>query len=155
MTTRAKFYVSARNTVANNASYNEDGSPMTWTTVTLQAAYSPDPSTENHRFWKASPNGNATLTSKSFDTDVMAPGSFWYIDVKPYPDDSAREDGWKLTKLEQSKGSNTLTVTLSGPQYQDQITVGIDNQGVWPLFMNKLGQMYDVKLIPTTKEGQG
>ncbi len=145
MQTRSKFYVSSREDGTNPPGA---GDIFTWAKVKLNAAYSPDPGTENHRFWKASPNGGMTLSSKSFNVDDMPIGSFFYVDVQ-----ASTGGAWKLTKLELAKGSNTLQVTLSGPDWTDTLTVGIDNQSVWPLFLNRLGDAYDLDLVPTTREG--
>ncbi len=50
-------------------------------TITMNPVYSPDPESENHAFWKASPNGELKMTISNPDAvGKLELGKEYYID---------------------------------------------------------------------------
>lgn len=143
--TRCKFYVSARNVTSTQPFENQ---PVhLHAIIKLNAAYSPDKSTENYSFWDATPSGTATLYSYKEDVfNDYTPGSFWYIDI------SEDEDGdWLITKNERHEYNINVELTNNptGMYGGNKIEMSITNKSAWENFGD--GKKYKVEFIPTVK----
>lgn len=143
--TRCKFYVSARNV---NSTQPFEGQPTCLSAIVkLNAAYSPDPSTENYAFWNSTPSGTATLYLYGEEAyDAYTPGSFWYIDIWE------SEDGlWSIRKDERHE--HNINVELrdnpSAMYGGHVIEMSITNKNAWDVF--GLGKRYTVEFIPAVK----
>jgi len=143
--TRCKFYVSAR--TVNSTQPFEGQSTYFNATVKLNAAYSPDPSTENYSFWNATPSGTATLYLYGEEAfEPYKPGSFWYIDIWE------SEDGdWKITKDERHEFNINIELrnNPSGVYGGNLIEMSITNKNAWDLFDSN--EKYCAEFIPATK----
>lgn len=143
--TRCKFYVSAQNI---SSSQPFDGQPTHLSaTVKLNAAYSPDPNTENYSFWNATPSGTATLYLYGENAyDAYKPGSFWYIDIWE------SEDGdWKIHKDERHEYNINVELrnNPSAMYGGNVIELSITNKNAWSIF--EKGKKYKVEFLPAVK----
>lgn len=129
--------------------------------VNLQAVYSKDPTTEDHSFWSASPNGTLKMTVENDDIDKFRPGTYWKIWTEPLPDPltlTAEEltaytnepDVWVLTHLAKQWNSQ-LDIQLSKSKVNGVFKVSISNQNVWPSYLNKIDSLYRVTFTPFEK----
>lgn len=140
--TRCKFYVSAQN-VSSTQPF--EGQPTYLSAVIkLNAAYSPDHTTENYSFWNATPSGTATLQRYGEENlKDYTPGSFWYVDI--WEED---EGDWKINKLEQYEFN--INVELEGGKHStDKIELSITNKNAWRIFES--GKKYKVDFLPAVK----
>ena len=143
--TRCKFYVSAQN-VSSTQPFEGQNTYLN-ATIKLNAAYSPDPNTENYSFWNATPSGSATLYL--FGEEAFKdykPGSFWYIDI--WED----EDGkWKIAKHEEYEYN--INVELSDDAAAmyggNKIELSVTNKNAWSIF--EKGKKYKVEFLPAVK----
>lgn len=140
---RAKLYVSA----VNSQSYSP-GNPV-FHTAHLNAVYSPDPATENHSFWKATPN--AQVKARTLDRDLFTTGEFYYLDFV------ADENGGAVVAEavpSDHQSGKSLQVRLSsfnaegekGPFAEwTEVGMWIDNDAVFGFF--ELGKRYNLTFI--------
>jgi hypothetical protein len=141
--TRCKFYVSAQNISSTQPSdlYQHHLNA----TIKLNAAYSPDPSTENYSFWNATPSGSATINLYGEEQiKPYAPGSFWYIDI--WED---AEGDWKITKLDTHEYNINVELTDGSAWQGDKIELAITNKNAWEIF--EKGKKYKAEFIPAVK----
>ena len=143
--TRCKFYVSAQNVSSTQPveGYKTNFSAV----IKLNAAYSPDPTTENYSFWNATPNGNATIYLYGAENiEPYKAGSFWYIDI--WEDE---EGEWKIKKLEQHEYN--INVELGDDKAimygGNKIELGVTNKNAWSIFEE--GKKYKVEFLPAVK----
>lgn len=151
MITRSKFYV----TNNNCSSYNQhlENGP-TYAEIILNPVYSQNPESENYKFWTSSPSGKMNLRIDGDKAGEYPAGSFWYVDVEAIAQDAPdTEDVFTLVKNEKPIGDwANLTVQLSRSN-GTYLEIGISNQDVWPMFMNKIGDRFSVTMFKTTKDG--
>jgi hypothetical protein len=143
--TRCKFYVSSRN-VSSSEPYEKLPANLS-AIVKLNAAYSPDPNTENHKFWSATPSGTATLYLYGEENyDIYKPGSFWYIDVW-------EEEGGNWNILNYDLNEYNLNIIMGdnpgGAWGGNKIELCITNKSAWDIFDKN--KNYYAEFIPAVK----
>lgn len=133
MKTRIKLYVSAVNTTF----ITSDNS--TKSVVHLNAAYSPDPNSENHKFWKATPSGTFRLVRNN-GHDFL-PGQHYYLDITP------DEDG-SVGLISKEVFEDSIRVILASPNHKtidgvvkygvefENFEMTITNRNAWSVFEN-------------------
>jgi len=124
------------------------------TTVNLNCVYSPDPTTENHSFWKASPNGTMRI---SFPPDVEVP--YWFNAGQMFKiyhrQDPEGDWGLLLNSIEDGRMSIRLQKANSQDWYKHVTALeemSIDNKDVFPAYAEHDAR-YKVTFVPVTKEG--
>lgn len=131
MKTRVKLYVSAVNMTLIG--------DKTQSVIHLNAAYSPDPSTENYAFWKATPSG----TFRFYRTGAhnFSPGQQYYVDIEP------NEDG-DIGLISKEIDSQWIRVMLASPNQKlvdgktswnvdwEHFDITITNEKAWDVFEN-------------------
>ena len=170
-TVRAKFFVAAVNTTcySNQAGDN----PPTFAEVVLNPVYSPNPDTENHKFWCSSPSGKMVLNMSGEEAQAYPVGSFWYIDeniIEDQPDFGYGQVGmnarvkwigeqsdpksvYTLTRCDGAGSYINVRLEMNFGQDRGYIEIGINNEAVFPAYWNKVGSVYSLKMTRTTKEG--
>jgi len=124
-------------------------------TVSLNAAFSPDPSTENHKFWISTPTGAVTLRLAAEEAELYMPGSFFYVDLQALEEGETAETEVVLRKLEQNGDwSRTIGLSRISERFSGGISVefSVTNKVVWPAY-RELGARYGLTLTATTKDG--
>jgi hypothetical protein len=146
MKTRCKFYVTSV-TLTQGLKQDAEGvwRDSEYAAIAFNAAYSPDPTTENHAFWKSSPSGSLEIKGPADAMAQFTAGSFWLIDIE-----QAEKGDWLLTLMEKPY-EERLRVVLKSADWQGKFEVSIDNQGAWPTFP-ALDERYVFTFTPTTKE---
>lgn len=143
--TRCKFYVSARTV---NSTQPFDGQSTCFSSIVkLNAAYSPDPSTENYSFWNATPSGVATLYLYGEDAcEMYKPGSFWYIDL--WEDEGG---DWRTLNFEQYESNISVELgnNPGGMHGGNKIELNVTNKSAWRMFGE--GKKYRAEFTPATK----
>lgn len=154
-TVRAKFYISAVNRTAS-ASYPNNEIGSRYASVTWSAAYSPNPQSENHTFWKASPNGSLTMSGPidKVPSEFLEPGSFFYIDTTQASDDASdADDIYRLDELgERHGGGISIALRSTGQNgWYSHWTMSIDNEAVFDFYRGRLGKKYKLVFLPAEK----
>ena len=154
MIVRAKFFVSASG--AQVAEHDTSG--KAFGAITLNAAYSPNPKSENYKFFAASPGGTLTFSNVDLELREQFPvGTWWYLDFEriadgdPLPD----EPYWTLQAID-NDGWNLQTrftgVGYAGAYPVVRLSLLIQNKEVWPEY-TVIGTHYKVTFRQTTREG--
>lgn len=145
---RCKFYVSAQNISSTQPFDNQ--STYFSATIKLNAAYSPDSTTENYSFWKATPCGNATIhITGEEQIEKFKAGSFWYIDIWEDADGD-----WKLQKYESNEYNLNVELVNKTSGFAEMyggniISLSITNEKAWTVFEE--GKKYQAEFIPAIK----
>lgn len=134
MKTRIKLYVSAVNT--NYMGEHIENQSV----IHLNAAYSPDPNSENHSFWKATPSGKFRFIR--IGQHDFVPGAQYYVDIEP------REDG-SVGLISREQFDDFIQVALSSPHFRmengcarynvdyEYMEMTITNINAWSIFDHK------------------
>lgn len=124
------------------------------THVNLNCVYSPDPTTENHTFWKASPNGTLRISfPPGFDIPYwFNAGQMFKIYHRQDP-----EGQWRLLRNSIEDGRMNIQLHLaSATDWHKHISamedMSIDNKDVFPAYADHDAR-YKVLFVPVTKEG--
>lgn len=150
-TVRAKMYVSA---LSQSAHLTQEEKPVHNKTVYhFNAVYSPDPKSENNRFWTATPSGSMEYWSDN--SDQFQAGQKFYLDFtesengrfvcenfKDYKTSIAFELSWNDSVAEMKEGVQHYT---PAPETA-RIKMSVNNEGVFEFFKDKA--RYDVVLVP-------
>ena len=144
MKTRCKFYVTGR-TGTSGIKRLENGTNVAaeWIDIHMNAAYSPDPNSENHKFWKSSPSGTLTFSVLAEDAEAYPMGSFHYIDCEEVVDPSETTGLYRLSQLgisgDPSSQYRSMTVRLERSFVDQNMTasrfeITIDNRLAWEAY---------------------
>ena len=149
MRVRAKFHVSGLTGNAHND----------FRQVQISTVYSPDTSTEDHKFWKASPNGRGAFSYDALNPETIVPGlpldlgAKFYFDVTRIEDGAKGKDALFLARVTESAWNtenpqvSQKTITLNGTAGANHsIEITIDNSAVFDQFV--LGASYRFTCTP-------
>lgn len=146
----AKMYVASVNTSGNCFDTEKTG-----TRVNLNCVYSPDPETENHSFWKASPSGTLKI---SFPMGIEVPPVFKAGQCFKVFHEKSENGKWKLVynNLDDGRMSIQLTASADPQNFWADINaheeMSIDNKDVFAFYSNDK-DTFRVWLVPVDKEG--
>lgn len=148
-TIRAKFYV-ASVTINCNQQPMEGEAPNLYTLVNFNAAYSPNPSTENHAYWTATPTGSLAITVTEEQAQNFKPGSFWYIDSLQ-DENGDWEMDVRTGGKEDDCSLNVELTTKKSTQFQwARLKLSINNKSAWSEY-EKINSRYQIDILPAVK----
>lgn len=107
---------------------------------------------ENAAYWKASPSGELSLQFRGPDEQLLEPGAFYYVDLHEARGSGAdpHDREWVLSFLGLSATNIEVKLYANWDEHsqliQGTLTLGIDNQDAWPIFMGKLGSSWHIEL---------
>jgi len=145
----AKLYVSAVSKTGNPSDLGVH------THVSMNCVYSPDPTTDNHSFWKASPNGTMKLV---FPPDHDVPEAFEPGQMFKVYHQRDADGGWRLSQCTQD--GKRLTICLRNYASEDwykhvhgEENMDIDNQEVFGFYVGQTDPVYSLLFEPVDRDG--